>query len=130
MAYKILVVEDETLLGQSVQEAMEEAGFKVEWAKDGQETWKILSQGKVDLILLDIMLPGDEDGYDILRRLRTNGGEHRDTVVIMMTNLGQMGEMDRAMDLGANDYVIKANIDLERLVDLVKEKLAVAKARK
>jgi len=48
----------------------------------------------------------------------------------MMTNLGQIGEMDRAMELGADDYIIKANIDLDRLVDLVKEKLAIVKAKR
>ncbi len=130
MARKVLVVEDETLLAQSVQETLEESGFEVEWARDGQEAWQKLRKDKFDLVLLDIMLPGDEDGYAILRRLKASSSEYKDVVVVMMTNLGQIGEMDRAMELGANDYVIKSNVDLERLVELVRDKLAVAKARR
>ena len=131
MAHKILVVEDEALLGQSVQEVLEESGFDVSWARDGVETWRKLQEmDEVDLILLDIMLPGDEDGYAILRRLKMNNSEYKDALVVMMTNLGQIGEMDRAMELGADDYVIKANVDLDRLVDLVKEKLAIVKAKR
>ncbi len=131
MAHKILVVEDEALLGQSVQEVLEESGFDVSWARDGVETWRKLKEmDEVDLILLDIMLPGDEDGYAILRRLKMNNSEYKDALVVMMTNLGQIGEMDRAMELGADDYVIKANVDLDRLVDLVKEKLAIVKAKR
>ncbi len=131
MAHKILVVEDEALLGQSVQEVLEESGFVTEWARDANETWhKLEEMGKVDLVLLDIMLPGGEDGYGILRRLKMNNSEYKETLVIMMTNLGQIGEMDRAMELGADDYIIKANIDLDRLVDLVKEKLAIVKAKR
>ena len=120
----ILVVEDDRLLGQSIKAGLEDEDYTVDWAIESQQAFDYLAQKQPDMILLDIMLPG-EDGYQILKKLKATNSEYAHIPVVMLTNLGQIGQMERAMELGAEDYVIKSNIDLEKLVDLVKEKLAV-----
>lgn len=124
----ILVVEDDKLLGKSVQRVLANAGYTVVWVKNSTEAFEALEQSVTgfNLIYLDIMLPGDINGYEILRRLKQPESSHKDIPVIMLSNLGQMSEIDQAMSMGAADYVVKANIDLEELVALTQKKLAMA----
>jgi len=124
---RILVVEDDRLLGQSIKSGLEDEGYQVDWAIESQQAFAFLQAHRPEMILLDIMLPG-EDGYQILKKLKAANSDYLSIPVVMLTNLGQIGQMERAMELGAEDYVIKSNIDLEKLVDLVKEKLAVFRA--
>ena len=78
-----------------------------------------VKEEKPDLVYLDIMLPGI-DGYEFCVKLKQL---QNDAVkVIMLTNLGQMEEMEKARSLGAADFLIKANIDLKNLVELTKTK--------
>jgi len=123
---KLLIVEDDTTLGKAMVDELTEAGFEVVWAKEANEAFTKLKEGKINLIYLDIMLPGELDGYEILRKLKQDGSEYKNIPVVMLSNLGQMKEIDRAMEIGASDYVVKANIDLSRLVELTKSKTALS----
>lgn len=118
---KLLVVEDDRLLGKEITETLTDAGFDTLWAQDGDEAFEALESQDIDLLFLDIMLPGDWDGFKILKRVK---GDERwmGIPVIMLTNLGQMNDIDRAMEIGALDYIVKARIDLDKLVELVKTK--------
>lgn len=116
----ILIVEDEEILGESVKETLEEEKYVVEWAKSGTEMWQKLESFSPHIILLDIMLPGGEDGFSLLKQLKMIGSKFEKTPVVMMTNLSQASEMSRAMDNGAVDYMIKSNVDLEKVVEVVK----------
>lgn len=118
----ILVVEDDKLLGKAITGTLEEAGYTVFWARSGSEAFDVLSAQEVSFAYLDIMLPGEMDGYEILRRMKQDDN-FKTIPVVVLSNLGQMNEIDRAMQLGASDYVVKANIDLEKLVALTKEKI-------
>lgn len=117
----ILLVEDDRLLGEAITQTLSDEGFQVFWAKTAEEAFEVLELQEIGLVYLDIMLPGSIDGYEILRRVKSEP-RWKDYPVIMMTNLGQMSEIDRAMELGASDYFIKANIDLDKLVSLTKER--------
>jgi len=119
----ILLVEDDKLLGKSVKATLEDAGYRVLWATEAMEAFKALSTGEINLVYLDIMLPGEIDGYEILRRIKVAGSSFVHIPVVMLSNLGQMGEIDRAMQMGASDYVVKANIDLDQLVELTAKKI-------
>lgn len=120
----ILLIEDDKLLGEAIVQTIKNEGFDVFWSKTAEEGFKVLELQAVDFIYLDIMLPGEVDGYEILRRVRAD--ERFKTIpVVMLTNLGQMSEIDRAMELGATDYFIKANIDLDQLVSLTKQRLNI-----
>lgn len=116
----ILIVEDDTLLANALSETLSEAGYSVLTAADGEKAKAILQNQPVNLVFLDIMLPG-ENGYDILNWIRSQ--EKIMTLpVVMLTNLGQMNEINQAMEAGATDYIIKSNIDMEKIATLTKTK--------
>ena len=121
----ILVVEDDRLLGREIVEELTQNGFAPVLARDGAEALASLTTGNFGLIFLDIMLPGDLDGFEILKRLKAD--EKLENIpVIILSNLGQTQEIDRAMDLGARDYVVKATVDLDRLAEIAKKHLSPA----
>lgn len=118
----VLVVEDDKLLGKAITVALEKAGHSVFWAQNAKEAHDVMSMQELGLVFLDIMLPGDEDGYEILRQMKQN--EKLAAIpVVVLSNLGQTSEIDRAMQLGAKDYLVKANIDLAKLVEFTKSNL-------
>lgn len=122
---QILLVEDDKMLGQVIHDALAEAQLKVTWVKTGEEALVKVKEEKPVLVYLDIMLPGI-DGYGVLQQIKGDPAT-ASTKVVMLTNLGQMEEMEKARGLGAADFLIKANIDLKNLVELTKTKfLAVA----
>ena len=98
----ILIVEDEPVTRATLAGYFEEAGYRVTEAENGEGLWSALDASAVDLVLLDINLPG-EDGLSLLRRLR-QGSE---IAVIMVT--GKTDHVDRVvgLELGAHDYVTK-----------------------
>jgi two-component system alkaline phosphatase synthesis response regulator PhoP len=102
----ILVVDDEAQILEVIRDYLQQAGFSVLTARDGQTGLTIARRSHPDLLVLDIMLPGDLDGLDVCRAVR------RDTVlsalpIIMLT--ARVEEMDRliGLELGADDYVTK-----------------------
>ena len=118
----ILIVEDDRLLAQAVATALEGGGHTPLVAPNVKAAFEALEAHQVKLIYLDIMLPGT-DGYDILKSLKSDS-RYQNIPVIMLSNLSQMGEIDRAMELGAVDYVTKASIDLSKLLELTDKKLS------
>lgn len=119
---KILVVEDDRPLALAYQKKFTQAGFTVDLAEDGQEGISKATLGKPDLIILDIMLPGGMNGFDVLQQLKLSA-ETREIPVIVMTNLAEEGES--AMELGAKEYLLKVNITLSELLEKAKEYVGV-----
>ncbi len=103
MNERILVVEDEPTIATGLRDDLELEGFTVEVVDDGMVALRRILEGKFDLILLDVMLPG-KDGFDVCREARSKGNH---TPIIMLTAKGQ--EVDRVvgLELGADDYVTK-----------------------
>ena len=100
---KILVVDDDPRLRDLLRRYLSEQGFNVFVAEDGKEMSKLWQREHFDLLVLDLMLPG-EDGLSICRRLR---GGHDNTPIIMLTAKAE--EIDRivGLEMGADDYVPK-----------------------
>ena len=100
---KILVVDDDPRLRDLLRRYLTDQGFNVLTAEDGQEMTKIWHREHIDLLVLDLMLPG-EDGLSICRRLR---GNHDNTPIIMLTARAE--EIDRiiGLEMGADDYLSK-----------------------
>src|SRR5690625_2644539 len=100
---KILVVDDDPRLRDLLRRYLSEQGFNVFVAEDGKEMTKLWQREHFDLLVLDIMLPG-EDGLSICRRLR---GGHDNTPIIMLTAKAE--EIDRivGLEMGADDYLVK-----------------------
>ncbi len=105
--HEILIVEDDTDIRELVIYALKAAGFSCAGFEDGAEFFSALSRAQraPSLILLDIMLPGD-DGLSILKRLRANP-DHTKIPVVMLTAKGSEADKVRGLDLGADDYVTK-----------------------
>lgn len=98
----ILVVEDDGEMRTLIAKLLRQSGFRVTGARDGREMWETLGNAQVDLVLLDVMLPG-QSGLDLCRALRAKSG----VPIIMVTARG--GETDRVLglELGADDYIPK-----------------------
>jgi DNA-binding response OmpR family regulator len=98
----ILVVDDETTIREVVRRYLEREGFGVVEAADGYQALDAIKDERVDLILLDLMLPGI-DGLTLTQYLR----QDRDIPIIMLTAKGEASDRIRGLDLGADDYITK-----------------------
>lgn len=120
---KIILVEDEQLLREICSKKLQKMGFNVSTAIDGAEALKKIKNEKPDLVLLDIMLP-TMDGFEILKQLRSEANPAVAKIpVVMLSNLGQDSDVKRAMQLGANAYMIKAEFTTDEITMKVKEVL-------
>jgi two-component system phosphate regulon response regulator PhoB len=110
----ILVVDDEPDLRQLVELNLRREGFRVISASTGKEGLDVLEAEKPSLVLLDLMLP-DMTGTEVCRRIRMSAA-HQATPVIMLTARGE--EIDRVVgfEVGADDYVVKADLSMRELV--------------
>ncbi len=111
---RILVCDDEIDVREMVQEYLDKRGFKVSSAANGEELRAILSAGDVDLIILDINMPG-EDGLSVLRSLRPDNP----VPVVMLTAAGEVVDRIIGLEMGADDYLGKP-VDLRELEARIK----------
>jgi DNA-binding response OmpR family regulator len=115
----ILVVEDDPFLVKAYQLKFAQEGAEVTSITDGKKAMDYIKANKPsDIVLLDIMLPG-MSGFDILKDLRAIQ-EWKDVPVIILTNLGQSQDMDKAKELGAQEYIVKANTRIADIIERVK----------
>jgi len=98
----LLLVDDEKLFVKGLSTSLKKEGFKVFTAFDGKEALRILESEKIDIVLLDIMLP-EVDGITLLKKIR----ETMDIPVIMLTAKDDYADMVLGLELGADDYVTK-----------------------
>lgn len=116
----VLVVDDEPNILLSLEFLMEQAGFTVRTAADGESALACIEQQAPDLVLLDISLPGIS-GFDVLEQLRADSRFQR-LPVIMLTAHGREVEREKGMALGADDYVTKP-FSTQALVQKVRQLL-------
>jgi two-component system OmpR family response regulator len=100
---RVLVIEDDPILGHALQEFLIEQGYAVDWLKDGDKAPGAVAGQTYDLLLLDLNLPG-MSGFDVLRQLRASG--HQVPVLILTARDG-IEDRVAGLDLGADDYVTK-----------------------
>ncbi len=112
---RILLVEDDELLGAGVRDALERAAHAVEWVADGGDALSALRAGAFDLVILDLGLPG-MDGLEVLRCLRTGGDT---TAVLVLTARDTAPQRVAGLDAGADDYLVKP-FDVEELLARVR----------
>ena len=98
----ILVIDDDQMMLKLAKAFLEREGFDVITAADGVSGMKLLRESKVDLVLLDVMMPG-LNGYQVLQLIR----EYSSVPVIMVTGITDKDSVTRFLDLGADDYVTK-----------------------
>jgi DNA-binding response OmpR family regulator len=103
---KILIVDDEEKVRKLVEVTLSAGGLEILHAHSGEEAFKIAREAKPDVILLDIMMPGDLDGFDVCRLLKKDP-DTKDMYIIMLTAKGQKTDKEKGLALGADDYFVK-----------------------
>ncbi len=117
----ILVVEDDPILKNLLGHTL--AGkYQTLYASDGNEALALLEANKPVLILLDLMLP-TVDGFAVLTAIRARTDELKNVPIIVVSNLGAQADIDRVKLLGANDYLIKAEVAVEEIVAKIESML-------
>jgi Response regulator containing CheY-like receiver, AAA-type ATPase, and DNA-binding domains len=111
---RILLVEDDEYLAEALQEALEDQGYRVQWAEDGTAALRLLAAKSFDLVVSDVQMR-PMDGYTLLKALSV---QHDAPPVLMMTAWGTISEAVQALQNGAVDYVVKPFT-----VDVLLEKL-------
>lgn len=120
---KVLIVDDDAFLSGIYATKLELEGFQVVTGRDGEEALKLAASEKPDLILLDVLMP-KLDGFEVLKRLKADPAT-KDAPVIMLTNLGQKEDIEKGMEEGAVDYLIKAHFVPAEAVDKIKKVLKI-----
>ena len=115
---KILLVEDEPLLGNLLRQRFEREQFQIVLARDGEEALKALRETQPDLMLLDIILP-KVSGFELMEMMQ-NDPQIAKPPIIIISNLGQDTDITKGESLGAVQYFIKAKVSIEDIVDKVK----------
>ena len=101
---RVLLIEDDSMIGAAVVQALKDAAYAVDWVTDGETAIHAAESEIYELALLDLGLP-KVDGRDVLRRLRASGG--RLPVIIIITARDGVKDRIDGLDLGADDYLIK-----------------------
>ena len=107
---RVLVVEDDPMIGRAVVNGMQDAGYAVDWVRDGAAAELALGHGAYDLALLDLGLPR-KDGLEVLKSVRRS---RSDVPVLVITARDSVADRVAGLDVGADDYLVKP-FDLEEL---------------
>lgn len=118
----VLLVEDDSFLRMLLLKKFTGEGFEVVEATDGKEGIQKMTERKPDVVLLDILLP-DINGFDVLEYVRGNEGL-RDVPVLIISNLGSPNDFERSKKLGADGFLIKANVSTTEIVNKTREILS------
>lgn len=120
---KIAIIEDDQVINQMYRMKFEAAGFDVATASDGEAGVAIVKKFHPDLILLDLQMP-NMNGVEALSLIRTLPS-HKQTPVIVLTNLGEEEAPDGLRKLGVHSYIVKADFTPRQVVEHVKHALNI-----
>lgn len=120
--YKVLLGEDDKFIGRAYSDGLKDAGFDVDIALDGEETIAKMRESRPDLLLLDIIMP-NKNGFEVLEEIQLDP-ELRTVPVVVLSNLGQDSDKEKASELGCVDYLVKSDLSLQDVVDKVQFHLA------
>ncbi len=118
MAKKILIIEDDKFLRELIAQKLLKEGYDIIEMVDGEKGLKSVKEDKPDLVLLDLILPGI-DGFEVLSEMKEDLALSQ-IPVIVLSNLGQKDDIERALKLGAIDYMIKAHFTPAEIIEKIK----------
>jgi len=123
-ARRILLAEDDRFLRKAAETTLKRNGFEVSTAIDGEDALRSIREEAPDLILLDLIMPKVQ-GFEVLRSVKADPAT-AGIPVIILSNLGQDRDVERALEYGAAAYLIKANLSLDDLVKQVRRTLELS----
>lgn len=115
---RVLVVEDDEHIAKVYQIKLAKEGIESSLAVDGESAVAKIISEKPDLVILDLMIP-KKDGFGVLEDLQKIPG-HLNPPIIVLSNLGQKSDQDRALALGAKEYLVKVDNPIQEIIDKVK----------
>ncbi|OJI07617.1 hypothetical protein BK004_00830 [bacterium CG10_46_32] len=115
---KILLVEDEEMLSTMYKTKFEKEGLNITVASDGEAGIVAAQAETYDIVLVDIIMP-KLDGFAVLKKLRELP-QYKTTPILMLTNLGQEEDIAKGKQLGATDYLVKANFTPSQVLEKIK----------
>lgn len=118
----VLVVEDDKFYSNIYKVKLAKEGFDIRVANNGREALAFAREKMPELVLMDLIMP-DMDGFEALREFKSDE-KLRNIPVVVLSNLSQEEDIKRVMEAGALDYIVKANISLQDMVDRVRKYLS------
>jgi len=118
---KVLVIEDDKMMADVLTEKLTKTGLTVAYAMDEKSSFQEIDKGIPDIVLLDLILPGIS-GFDILSKIKSDE-RTKSVPVIILSNLGSEDDIKKGIDMGADAYLIKANVLVEDIIEKIKEVL-------
>lgn len=115
---KIIIVEDDPMISEIYQRKFSSSGFEVSVCESGEEVLVLAKKNPVDIILLDLLMP-KMDGFEVIRNLR-GGGYDENIKIIVFSNLSQREDREKALNLGANGFIVKSEYAPSQLVKEVR----------
>lgn len=119
---KILIIEDDEHVSKVYQMKFSMAGYSTVFVSNGEEAVEKITAEKPDLIILDLMVP-KKDGFAILEEVKKNPSV-ASIPIIVLSNLGGKGDQDRALSLGAKEYMVKVNYSMQEVIEHAKSYLS------
>ncbi|MDO8524170.1 MAG: response regulator [bacterium] len=119
---KILILEDEVIILELLTKKLQREGYEVKTAQNGKEGLAMMEKEVPDLVLTDVIMP-EKDGFDVILEMKQNE-LLKNVPIIIISNSGQPVEIDRAKELGVDDWVIKTDFDPQEIVQKVQQVLA------
>jgi len=117
---KVLLVEDDLALNELYTMYIKEAGYEVVSAHDGKEGFEAFEKGNFDVVLLDLMLP-KMNGFEFLKRRKELHGKEGVPIVALTALGGEGKNEDKALNLGAKEYLVKSDIEPEDILKVVQK---------
>ena len=116
---KILIIEDDIFLAELLIGDLKQTGIDLDLVPDAEKAMEKIKENQPDLIILDIILPG-MSGFEFLANIKANK-KLSSIPIIILSNLGQKSEIEKGMKLGAQAFLVKANFELDELVQRIQE---------
>lgn len=121
MTKKVLIIEDDEQISRVYGIKLKQEGIETISAVDGDDGLKKIETEKPDVVLLDLMLPR-HDGFWVLEE-KIKNNKIKNIPVIVLSNLGQEQDKERAMGLDAKDYLVKADVSIKQVIEKIKKYL-------
>lgn len=121
-AKKIMVIEDDRFLSSLIKARLEKDGFTVIQAFDGEEAMQLLKADKPNLVILDLIMP-KVTGFEVLQMISITPG-FEGVPVVILSNLAQDSDIEKARQLGAKEYFVKVKISIDDLIGKIKTLVA------